>query len=490
LDASGGFQIMTSIPSDGMRINSGETSPVLWLICPICKQPNPSGTLHCKYCWGASLYSVLPVTSQELDEIVKRLAVRQRQLNFWRIVLIAVGAPLLLLSAIVFYLYGFTDIIFAPSPDINSSSLPGEWAMFRHDLGRTGAGNISLTDPEGKLKWSYQTGAGILSSPVIVEGVVYFGSRDYNLYAVDAETGQKKWEFRTGSWVESSPAVVDGVVYFGSNDGKFYALDAATGHKLWDFQTRYAIKSSPALANGVVYFGGDDYNVYALDCKIGSKIWVYNTGSNVAASPVVANGILYISSSDGSCYAINADNGRLRLRLNTYEVISGPAFSFGTVYFGGLHHLFAVDGKARNWPGEHTLRSYWLQFYLFYLAPPPPPISGYLWSMKVPTTSHGAPVVVGNTLYAGAYNNLIRVDLSNRKTLWEFRAGDDINSSPALANNRLYVGCDDGQIYAVDAENGEKLWDFATGDKITSSPVYVGGVVYVTSEDGALYAIK
>ncbi|MGW4985906.1 outer membrane protein assembly factor BamB family protein, partial [Streptomyces mirabilis] len=53
---------------------------------------------------------------------------------------------------------------------------------------------------------------------------VYVGSRDSSLYAVDAATGRKRWSFLTGSAVSSSPAVVDGVVYFGSVDGNLYAV--------------------------------------------------------------------------------------------------------------------------------------------------------------------------------------------------------------------------------------------------------------------------
>jgi outer membrane protein assembly factor BamB len=54
--------------------------------------------------------------------------------------------------------------------------------------------------------------------------VVYFGSADANIYALNASSGTKLWSYPTSGYVESSPAVVNGVVYIGSLDGNIYAL--------------------------------------------------------------------------------------------------------------------------------------------------------------------------------------------------------------------------------------------------------------------------
>ena len=77
----------------------------------------------------------------------------------------------------------------------------------------------------GELRWRYETGHNVFSSPAVVDGVVYVGSGDDYLYALDAASGQLRWRYQTGgSSVYSSPAVVDGVVYVGSEDGSVYAL--------------------------------------------------------------------------------------------------------------------------------------------------------------------------------------------------------------------------------------------------------------------------
>jgi PQQ-like domain len=104
------------------------------------------------------------------------------------------------------------------------------------------------------------------SSPAVVNGVVYVGSYDKNLYALNATTGTLLWKYTTGSYIElSSPAVANGVVYFGSSDNNLYALNAGTGVLLWQYTTGGIITCSPAVANGVVYIGSFDGNLYAFD---------------------------------------------------------------------------------------------------------------------------------------------------------------------------------------------------------------------------------
>jgi PQQ enzyme-like repeat protein len=71
--------------------------------------------------------------------------------------------------------------------------------------------------------WSHRTGLGIgFSSPAVVHGVVYVGSDDHNVYALNAATGAQLWSHPTGGYMYSSPSVVNGAVFVGSLNGKLY----------------------------------------------------------------------------------------------------------------------------------------------------------------------------------------------------------------------------------------------------------------------------
>ena len=72
-----------------------------------------------------------------------------------------------------------------------------DWTMFRADPSHSGAGtgNPVLTPT---LLWKYTTGNMVESSPAVVDGVVYIGSGDGNVYALNATNGAKLWNYTTG----------------------------------------------------------------------------------------------------------------------------------------------------------------------------------------------------------------------------------------------------------------------------------------------------
>ena len=89
--------------------------------------------------------------------------------------------------------------------------------------------------PNGILNRNYVT-EGILASSAS-NGIVYVGSFDNNVYALDVVTGAKVWNYTTGGHVWSKPSVANGIVYVGSNDNNVYALDARTGVNVWNYTT-------------------------------------------------------------------------------------------------------------------------------------------------------------------------------------------------------------------------------------------------------------
>ncbi len=224
--------------------------------------------------------------------------------------------------------------------------------MFRNDAERNGESSGPGPSDAGQVEeiWSFDAGGDVQSSPVVVEGTVYFGSGDGSVYAVDVQTGDVDWRFRTEGEVFSSPAVVDGVVYIGSEDGKLYALDAADGTERWRFETGDMIVASPAVVGDLVYIASYDNHLYALNLADGTKRWTYEGSASFYASPTVADGLVFIGAVDGSFYALDAESGGLRWSATgATAIFSTAAVANGIVYYGTIDGaLLAEDANQRR----------------------------------------------------------------------------------------------------------------------------------------------
>ena len=117
------------------------------------------------------------------------------------------------------------------------------WPMFRHDEKHTAKSPYTIPD-EPALKWAFNIGSPISSSPAIGEdGTIYVGANDGRLYAINPN-GTLKWSFETGDKITSSPAVAkDGTIYVGSYDGYVYAINP-DGSLKWKFKTISHIPTS------------------------------------------------------------------------------------------------------------------------------------------------------------------------------------------------------------------------------------------------------
>jgi len=336
-----------------------------------------------------------------------------------------------------------------------------DWPQFRGDPQHHGQNRhehlLSTSTRSVELRWSFRSGFPFyLDSPVLADGVLYVGSDNRNLYALDAFTGAERWAFPAFNSGET-PAVARGLVYAASNDGRLHALDVATGETRWVFGTgSFRFFNSPTVAGGTVYVGGGD-TVFALDAATGTKRWsVHRRGSY--ASPAVVGGTVYVGAGDGKVLALDAATGAERWRFDTRAfVYSSPAVVDGVVYVGsGDGVVFAIDATtgAERWRFQ---------------------TAGELNSVV-----ESSPAVANGVVYIGSRDhNVYALEADTGAVRWAFRTGDFVLSSPAVANGVVYVGSDDRNVYALDAGTGARVWSFRTRGAIGSSPVVANGMVFV-----------
>ncbi len=363
----------------------------------------------------------------------------------------------------------------------------GNWPMFRGEQRLLGRASGSLP---GKLRlvWKFKTEGSVKSSPVIGDGLVFVGSSDANIYAIDLKDGRQLWAYTTGGAVEAAPCLIESTVFTGSSDNFLYAIDAKTGKLQWKYHTDGKILGSanwtrpggsvktesfgdghlnintepnhPQAAledathqNVWILVGSYDNKLHCVDSATGKAVWTYETQNYINGSPAVEG-----RGTSDSSFAVAPDKSGPLRRMD-----EGRATSIAV--FGGcdamIHVISLTDSKE---------------------------IAG----IDTGSFIAASPALLRGRVYVGNYDGVfICADISKGKIIWKFTAGDSpIFSSPAVGEDVVIFGGRDKRVHCLRREDGKPLWEFVTLDEVDSSPVICGDKVVVGSEDGRLYMLE
>ncbi len=313
--------------------------------------------------------------------------------------------------------------------------------------------------------WSFQVEDAVRSTPLVHNGILYVGSYDNNLWALDAREGSLLWKFATEGGIGSSPAYGGGTVYIGSSDHRLYAVDARSGNRKWAFKAEGKIFTKPHLALGLVFFGSDDGKLYAL--KPGSanarQMWAYNAMLPIRSSPVVDGDSLYFGTDGGEFFCLDVSS-EMRWRFQTRRrIMSTPLVRDGVVYVGSDDwYVYALD-VSQGYP---------------------------IWRFRTKGQVISSPAFADGKVYFGsADGNVYAVDALSGREVWKYEVGSGVTSSPYVYLDSIYVGAVDGALYCLHAKTGDLLWRFQSQGPILSSPYVTDDIVYVGSDDQHIYAL-
>ncbi len=369
------------------------------------------------------------------------------------------------------------------------------------------------------------------SSPVIADGVLYIGSADGEVYALDPAMGETKWHFQTGESLSSAssggqiitvpkgtsaidqmvagmkaaekqkeqgikrvdmtPVVENGTVFVGSGDRSFYAIDAATGKKKWSYDMGYAMANNnntsfpvpPAVVgDGTIYFSTAD-GLHAIDALTGKRKWLFETWQanyfdtkHAAQGPVLGDGLIYLTlwvytdpnTQKSILYAIDPESGKPKWMTNVGGWdVTAPATSKGLAFF-------AVEDPGptpTSFSGRETL-------YAINAA------DGQIkWKVNTGRKYRTQLLIAGDAIYLSTDTNLLALQLETGHQIWSFSA-DEI-SGIRTDNERLYVATHKGSImrpkdtlHALALSTGQEKW----------SQDFSGSAVVAAIQDGVVYA--
>ena len=406
----------------------------------------------------------------------------------------------------------------AGPPGPAGAAVAPTWPQFLHDARHSGFNpdenkvtreTIDFLDQEyivfGPSDLDFGSISG--SGTVVVGNTAYVGTASGLLLAVPAtgcgsDVCTPRWTATLSNGVFATPAVANGVVYVstagapGTTDGQLYAFAAAgcgqpACSPLWTAVVPN-VGSSPTVSGGRVYIATSAGRLAAFaaagcGAKVCRPLWTGAIGETAHAAPAVANGVVYVTSST-RMFAFRATGcGRATCqplwRTTAVQGVvqgSGPAVGNGNAYFGsvdfaggGVSTLYAFNAAGC---GTSTCRPRWVAH----------PAQGD----SIETT----PAVAGNRVYVSATGFLYAFDANGCGAavcdfLWLGILDSTIagtGASPAVAGGVVYFVQNNGHIGAFDAKGcGElvctQVWSHITSSvtSILTSPAIVNGRLYV-----------
>ncbi|WP_052071950.1 outer membrane protein assembly factor BamB family protein [Sphingopyxis sp. MWB1] len=361
--------------------------------------------------------------------------------------------------------------------------------------------------PAGTPLWDFQTGDAIWSPPTHDRGILYVGSDDGHLYALDTAKRALKWKFATGGKLRSKPAIAGDLVIAASDDGYLYALDHMTGAERWRFSLESQdlhrrepalsnpyydfLHSSPLVHDGHVYIGSLSGTLFVVEATSGKAAWRFGTSDAIRGTPVIANGHVYFGGWDDHVYAINLATRQQSWRSDTGGIVQSTP---------------AVDAK-RLIIGSRSAK----------LVAFDPASGAELWSQTVPEGSwvESSALLHDERFYIGS-SDLLTLSAhaaEDGRQLWSFPTGGWSWATPVHDKGTLYIGAISAfphyfegvtlarGFFAVDAETGQEKWRFTppkiqgkingyvTGG-VAVAPAIAEGIVYIATLDGRIHALK
>ncbi len=414
-----------------------------------------------------------------------------------------------------------------------------DWASFHADSRNTGYLPGSTYPVFEDVWWSNKTlaNAQITASPVVKDNIVVVADLAGLVRGLDGESGGEMWSFKMPAAVEGTPAIAGERVYVVDAKGNLKALNLKTG-------IEEKPQVVPALLGatlgsireheGKLFVGTEKGEMKAFQASTLTHLWTFDstkyfttmttTGTPpntqttcsdpipiqpVRGAPAVFNNRVYFGSHNHFVYAID-ENGNgdgtttLLWYYKTGDIITGsPSINIidsttsraivGS--YDGKVYAFSLNNQATLTPcsGGKT----------WFVSS----VNNPVWKYSVPSVVdsvtgqtqiskvHSSPANTGDKVYVGANNG--RVYALDAKTtdpagklLWNTTAGDSlrgVTSSPAVANGHVVVGSENKNVYWLNAATGAVEKTFAADAAITTSPAIDGNRVFVSTRDGRTY---
>jgi outer membrane protein assembly factor BamB len=332
----------------------------------------------------------------------------------------------------------------------------------------------------GTQVWRYPVNSAV-GALAVANGVVYAGTDENNIVALDGRTGKLLWRRATSTGFNEQLVVAGGFVVAADPDqGGMVAIGATTGTEAWSVPGKnegilgLAAGAGAAFA-GIAVHDNTTGGVTAYDPGTGTLLWTYEFGavSDTNAGLVVAGRVLYGTTTNGDVFALDAARGTQLWRVTSKNV----EYSFGPqslLIDGGI--LYAAAKSAIHAVHTRTGKELW----------------------QAPGIPGAGLAMAGGTIFAGvttgpmtaSAGSMLAISAANGSRQWTNPVASGAYLVTPGPGDVVYSGSNAGVLDAWRASTGAKVWSFpTTGAPIASNIAVAGGGVFFGSNDHHVYAV-
>jgi outer membrane protein assembly factor BamB len=342
-------------------------------------------------------------------------------------------------------------------------------------------------------------------------GLVYVGSRDGTLLALDDRRGEVVWESDIGGGLSSVPILVtldlelglghepipgerpDWMIT-GTDDGALVAVDLETRTVVWRYRTGGLVRKPAIIGDGVVHFANSRDQILAVDLRGGEWVWEFDGEFQKDFTVYGRAGLAYLpaGSSDGS--AEGAVAGVIYTGLADGKVIAIDAASGSTKWVeslapvGGQGLFVDIDTTPVIVPerGELLVANQTSGVFALGLAD-----GSQRWNTPIRAVGSLAAAPGGLVLAASSLEGLFALEPDGR-VRWHQQLDPGSLATPLVVDGTVIVAHSDVGLLAYATANGELLGYLFNGSGSSGQPSFdpVLGRIYASSDRGWLYALR
>lgn len=308
--------------------------------------------------------------------------------------------------------------------------------------------------------------------------------REWNSRAADKKEFQvtKRWVRSTTQKdnlgfrkINRMTAALAGSLIIQSNglDG-VVAFNRETGAQVWRLSIPNGAEGNAALIRDRLFLGASDGNFYAIETSTGQILWAFQTNSEILSEPLLEEGIVYFLSGNNVVYALDASTGKQvwlysRQDTSSFSIRGGskPAYHNGNLYLG-FSDGSLVALQAKN--------------------------GAIVWEVQLNRNKKfrdvdASPVVDGDRLYIPSYDDkLYCIALSHGEVLWRVDGGG--YSAVTLVDDKIVYPTTTGEVRVLKRSNGDRFWTYKLKQGIATQVKSLKGLLVFGESQGRLMFLE